>query len=43
MANEEFYAGYNEAISILLEVIEQMEESGNYHNPTLDEIKDRMM
>ena len=31
-----------DTISVILDIIDEMRESGNYHNPTLDELEDRL-
>jgi hypothetical protein len=34
--------GYEEAREMVLEAIEAMRDSGDYHNPTLDELEGRI-
>lgn len=34
---------YEEAIEMVLEVISEMKESYNFHNPTLDELEQRIV
>lgn len=41
--NSDYDMGYSEAIEVVLQIIQQMKESGNFHNPTLDEIEQRVV
>jgi hypothetical protein len=41
--NWDYNLGYSEAVEMLLRVIQEMKESGNFHNPTLDEVEQRMV
>jgi len=40
--SEDYLGGYTEAIEMVLEVITEMQESMNFHNPTLDELEQRI-
>jgi hypothetical protein len=31
-----------DTINLVIEIIDQMRDEGNYHNPTLDELEDRL-
>lgn len=35
--------GWDEAIEYILEISSEMQESYNFHNPTLDELEQRIM
>lgn len=44
MSNPEMYdVGWNEAIDMVLDVISEMNNSMNFHNPTLDELEQRIV
>jgi hypothetical protein len=40
---EEFQRGWEEALDMVLGVIEQMQDSMDFHNPTLDEVEQRIV
>ena len=40
---EEFQRGWEEAIDMVLGVIEQMQDSMDFHSPTLDEVEQRIV
>jgi hypothetical protein len=40
--SEEYQRGWDEAIEMVEDVIEQMQNSMNFHNPTLDELEQRI-
>lgn len=40
--SHDYNLGYEEAREMVIEVIEQMRDSYDYHNPTLDELEDRI-
>lgn len=40
--SEDYRGGYAEAIDLVLDVISEMQESMNFHNPTLDELEQRI-
>ena len=40
--SEDYLGGYTEAFEMVLEVIAEMQESMNFHNPTLDELEQRI-
>jgi hypothetical protein len=40
--SEEYNKGYEEAIDMVLDVIGEMYNSYNFHNPTLDELEQRL-
>ena len=43
MSNPEMYdIGWNEAIDMVLDVISEMQNSMGFHNPTLDELEQRI-
>ena len=44
MSNPEMYdVGWEEAINMVLHVISEMQDSMNFHNPTLDELEQRIV
>ena len=40
--SEDYKGGYAEAIDLVFDVISEMQESMNFHNPTLDELEQRI-
>lgn len=34
---------YEDAIDLMLEIISEMKASGNFHNPTLEELEERIV
>ena len=39
----EYATGWHEAIDMVLDVISEMQDSMNFHNPTLDELGQRIV
>jgi hypothetical protein len=42
MSEEDFARGYESAMDTVFDVISEMEESMNFHNPTLEELEQRL-
>jgi hypothetical protein len=40
---EMYQVGWDEAIEMVLDVISEMQDSMNFHNPTLDELEQRIV
>jgi hypothetical protein len=43
MSSDDYAKGWHEAIEMVLDVISEMNNSMDFHNPTLDEIEQRIV